>query len=131
MAFDNDNFTPVGGHTGHAGGVFFYETTDTPATVEGANYFDSVSNKLEDDCLLIVSADTDSGHDLRLYRPTISSGAVTLNQFGGEGTLTDSSGGTANDTITAVSGSGADSTINNNFADLTAKVNFLLQVIGA
>lgn len=40
--------------------------------------------------------------------------------------LTDSSGGTANDTVAAVSGSGADADINNNFADLTAKVNALI-----
>lgn len=41
--------------------------------------------------------------------------------------LTDSSGGTPDDTIAAVSGSGADSDINNNFADVTAKVNAIRQ----
>ena len=41
--------------------------------------------------------------------------------------LTDSSGGTANDTLEAVSGSSADPAINNNFADLAAKVNYLLR----
>lgn len=40
--------------------------------------------------------------------------------------LIDSSGGTADDTVAAVAGSGADAVINNNFADLTAKVNGLL-----
>ena len=40
--------------------------------------------------------------------------------------LTDSSGGTADDTVAAVSGSGADAVINDNFADLTAKVNAML-----
>lgn len=45
--------------------------------------------------------------------------------------LTDSSGGTADDTVAAVSGSGADSDINNNFADLTAKVNAVLQILAA
>lgn len=40
--------------------------------------------------------------------------------------LTDSSGGTANDTVAAVAGSGADAVINDNFADLTAKVNGIL-----
>lgn len=44
--------------------------------------------------------------------------------------LTDSSGGTADGTIAAVSGSGADANINNNFADLTAKLNAVLRQIG-
>jgi hypothetical protein len=39
--------------------------------------------------------------------------------------LVDSTGGTANGTVVAVSGSGADATINDNFADLIAKVNAL------
>ena len=43
--------------------------------------------------------------------------------------LTDSSGGTANDTVAAVSGSGDDTNINNNFADLTAKVNALRTIL--
>lgn len=41
--------------------------------------------------------------------------------------LTDSSGGTADDTVAAVSGSGDDATINNNFADLAAKINELIK----
>jgi hypothetical protein len=36
--------------------------------------------------------------------------------------LTDSSGGTAASTVAAVSGSGADTDINNNFATLTAAI---------
>lgn len=39
--------------------------------------------------------------------------------------LTDSTGGTANNTLVAISGSGADAAINDNFADLAAKVNAL------
>lgn len=45
--------------------------------------------------------------------------------------LTDSSGGTANDTVAAVSGSGVDADINNNFADLTAKINAILTALRA
>jgi hypothetical protein len=37
--------------------------------------------------------------------------------------LTDSTGGTADDTLEAIAGSGADAGINNNFASLAAKVN--------
>lgn len=43
--------------------------------------------------------------------------------------LTDSTGGTANNTLTAISGSGADAAINNNFADLASKVNELRTVL--
>ena len=39
--------------------------------------------------------------------------------------LTDSTGGTANDTLVAISGSGDDANINDNFADLAAKINEL------
>lgn len=41
------------------------------------------------------------------------------------GALTDNSGGTADNTVAAVSGSGDDSTINNNFADLVDQINQL------
>lgn len=37
--------------------------------------------------------------------------------------LTDSTGGTADGTLSAVSGSGADSAINNNFAELAADID--------
>lgn len=41
--------------------------------------------------------------------------------------LTDSSGGTANDTLAAVEATYVQATLANNFADLAAKVNFLLR----
>lgn len=50
---------------------------------------------------------------------------------GVEAELTDSSGGTADGTVSAVSGSGDDATINNNFAELSAKVNSLIRRLGA
>ena len=40
--------------------------------------------------------------------------------------LTDSSGGTADGTVAAISGSGDDADINNNFAELSSKVNSIL-----
>lgn len=51
--------------------------------------------------------------------------ASAVAQQADTGAITDSSGGTADNTIAAVSGSGADATINNNFADLAAKYNAL------
>jgi hypothetical protein len=58
-------------------------------------------------------------------------GIITANgtQASAVADLTDNSGGTANDTIEAVSGSGADAAINNNFADLAAKVNALIAAL--
>ncbi len=43
--------------------------------------------------------------------------------------LTDSSGGTASGTVGAVSGTGDDTAINNNFASLTAKVNAIIAAV--
>jgi hypothetical protein len=43
--------------------------------------------------------------------------------------LTDSTGGTANNTVAAVSGTGDDATINNNFADLANKCNQILSAL--
>lgn len=43
--------------------------------------------------------------------------------------LTDSTGGTADNTLAAITGSGADAAINNNFADLAAKVNAILTAL--
>jgi hypothetical protein len=43
--------------------------------------------------------------------------------------LTDNTGGTGNSVLVAISGSGADTNINNNFADLVLKVNKILQAL--
>ncbi len=45
------------------------------------------------------------------------------------GALTDSTGGSADGTLVAISGSGDDSNINNNFADLAAKVTAIRSLI--
>lgn len=52
-------------------------------------------------------------------------GATPVSQQADIGALTDSTGGTVDNTVAAVSGSGDDATINNNFADLTDQVNQL------
>lgn len=52
--------------------------------------------------------------------PTVSDPAIQTSE-----TLTDSTGGTVSNTIAAVSGSGADATINNNFASTTDEINKL------
>lgn len=80
-----------------------------------------------------------TGSDLSATGPGIlvqaTTGAnVTVLQESDSGALTDSSGGSADGTVSAVSGTGDDTTINDNFADLTAKYNALrtaLQNLGA
>lgn len=52
-------------------------------------------------------------------------GVTAVVQQADIGALTDSTGGTADNTVAAVSGSGADATINNNFADLIDQINQL------
>lgn len=56
-------------------------------------------------------------------------GTAPASQPADIGALTDSSGGSADGTVAAVSGSGADATINDNFADVTAKINALRTAI--
>ncbi len=45
--------------------------------------------------------------------------------------LVDSTGGTIDGTLSAVSGSGADSTINDNFAELNTKINIIIDRLEA
>jgi len=52
-------------------------------------------------------------------------GATAVGQQTDVGVLTDSSGGSVDGTVAAVSGSGDDTTINNNFADLVDRINGL------
>lgn len=52
-------------------------------------------------------------------------GATAVVQQTDIGALTDNTGGTADNTVAAVSGSGADATINDNFADLIDQINQL------
>lgn len=56
-------------------------------------------------------------------------GAVEAGQQVAPASLTDNSGGTKDDTVEAVSGSGADAAINNNFAELTEELNQVRQAL--
>lgn len=58
-------------------------------------------------------------------------GKITANgtQAAAINNLTDSTTGTANDTVTDVSGAFVQATLNNNFADLTAKINLILAAL--
>ena len=56
------------------------------------------------------------------YIQTFSTATRTHNDFT-SATLTDNTGGAANTTVVAIAGTGDDTNINNNFADLIAQVN--------
>lgn len=58
-------------------------------------------------------------------RLTVATGGV-VQKLTAQADLTDSTTGTANDVVQDVTGSHSQSTLNNNFADLTAKINALL-----
>ena len=132
MAFKLDQIQHGTLPSGQAPAIHTYYTEDSLADVEGANYFDAVSEHFDEDVdLLLVVANVDATTEVAIYRPTVSAGSVTLNALHGQSALTDNSGGTANDTIAAVSGTGDDGNVNDNFADLAAKVNSLLELLGA
>ena len=58
------------------------------------------------------------------YTQTYSAASRTHDNLN-SATLTDNTGGTADTTLVAISGSGDDATLNDNFADLTAQINAL------
>lgn len=79
MSFDNDFLVEVGGSSGHAPGVYLYVTDDAPGTVTGDGYFDGVSERLDDNCLLMaVQNKTDASPALDIYHVENASGDVTL-----------------------------------------------------
>lgn len=131
MAFEIDNLNSGGAPAGQTSSLTIYETQDTLGTVEGSDYFDEVSERFDTGDVLIVVADTDGTPKVGIYRVSVSSGSVTLNSMTAEAKLTDNSGGSANDTVAAVSGSGDDATINDNLATLSAKVNAILDALGS
>lgn len=70
--------------------------------------------------------------DLNLTANAIAMyGGTAVTQPADPGALTDSTTGTANGTVVAISGSGADSDINDNFADLLVKYNALRDMLSA
>lgn len=72
------------------------------------------------------SVENDAGFLKRAEGVTLQSVAPSAAVTATAAALTDSSGGTADQTIAAISGSGADAAINNNFADLADEVNKLI-----
>ena len=80
--------------------------------------------------LAVSTGDTLLGGDLDHTGTNVGLyGAPPVAQAADPVALTDSTGGTANNTVAAVSGTGDDATINDNFADLTAKYNALRDML--
>ncbi len=129
--------TQVGGH--------FAGTTGAVQVGTGSISAPTVNGRWFQDGDIVLGASAMSGTErLRVVGNSLLGGAVQItgdinhdgNNVGFYATapvtqdadivaLTDSSGGTANNTVAAVSGSGDDATINDNFADLAAKFNGL------
>lgn len=67
MAFKRANFTPIGGQSarGKAPQIWAYKTDDTHATVDGAGYFNSVSDivKIGDIIHVVVVTNLDAANE--------------------------------------------------------------------
>lgn len=103
---------------------------DIPAsltrTISGSatKIFIGVLNRFVNDTENVIVSDADGSISVGSASGKIAFfGDTPITQPADISALVDSTGGTANDTLTAVSGSGDDARINNNFADLVAKVN--------
>ena len=101
---------------------------------EGAGYFEGL---VEIDGTLYADGDIDhNGSNIGFFAtaPVAQAGAYTQTYATASAThanptaavLTDSTGGTANQTLVAISGTSDDAEINNNFADLADEVNKLI-----
>lgn len=126
MAFDATKMVLIG----HGAGlkVYFYDAgADTMATVKAADYFNGFVDQLAVKDLVYVVA-----NDGQFWqRCSANDGStVTMASLSSAVVLTDSSGGSASDTIAAIEASYTQATIRDAFASLTAKVNKILRVLG-
>lgn len=102
---------PMHEHTG--------DETDLASTFAAASY---------DRCHVMVD------HTTLGWSLYVSDGTTWTRMFAVEQTptivdITDSTGGTGNDTLVAIAGSGDDAEINNNFADLAAKQQEIIDAL--
>lgn len=112
----------------YAGGGIYDVTADAAIATGKKVYWNDSANKITatangNKCLGIVmpgyssAADGDSIRIIHLQDISGSTPATAITA------LTDSTGGTANNTVQDVGASFSQSTLNNNFADLAAKIN--------
>lgn len=98
------------------------------AATQNTSYFCQTANNLSD-----VSNAATARSNLGLGTAAVQADTyffqAVANQASDVGALTDSTGGTATSTLNAVSGTGDDTTINDNIASLTAQLNSLRSVL--
>jgi sulfite reductase alpha subunit-like flavoprotein len=122
----------IAGAAGETRAIHTYLTNDDAAAVETSDYFLAMGYKFKVGDVIIASLDLDGTPTLRFYVvATASTSGVTITRettavTGDQTTiaaLTDSSTGTADGTIADVGASFNQATLNNNFADVAAKIN--------
>lgn len=77
---------------------------------------------------------TPTGNEIVVHQGTIEDtdgNQVLGSQQSSVGKLTDNTSGSTDETLAAVSGSGDDATINNNLAELNAKIDAIIDVLGS
>lgn len=145
MAFDKKVLSRFGSVAPAANSTisfFLYASNDAKSAIVADGYFNDAREQLQKSDLIIAVCDLDGTPDMTILRTTAvpASGNVTVataevQDVVGDQThiagLTDSSGGTADGTVNAVSGSGADPAINKNFAELATKVNAIIAALEA
>lgn len=113
--------------------IHTFVTNDDKAAIETAAYFNSLltpTGKIKKGDVMIVSFDTDGTEGVRMYVIDIVSGNVVLTGAGASAAttfvaLTDSSGGTASDTVVDVPASYTEATLANQLASIIRAVNRL------
>lgn len=136
MAFNTYGFktlSHIGTIDGSAGtmrSLHGYVTNDDAAAVETSGYFDTVAARVKSGDQLQVSLDLDGTPSIRTYVMTNTANVITIaretSAVTGDQTtiaaLTDSTGGTADGTVADVGATFSQATLNNNFADVAARI---------
>lgn len=136
MAYTGATLSKIVSTIGGGTDLWVYTNTDTVATVQGSGYFSDASNRglKANDVILYVKTDTGAVSLL----PVSSVSAAGAGTVGASLTvvrqaaitaLTDSTTGTADNTVADVGAAFNQATLNNNFADLTAKINAILTAL--
>lgn len=106
---------------------YSYVTNDNKAAVEANGYFDgALDNGFGAGDIIIAILDDDGTPLVKIYHVTAGGADVAIRGLGASITaLTDSSGGTASNTIPVIGASYAQADIRNAIASLAAKINEL------
>ena len=121
----------LGTAPGNVNQVYFYRTNDTAAVVEANAYFDgALNNGLKAGDVIFCLLDEDGTPVFKIYHVTVGGADVTIKSMTQVARLTDSSGGTAGDTIAAIGATYDQAEVRNAVASLAAKINNIMNAIG-